>query len=92
MIVNVICYYDIIGMLISYMVFLSEVIGMENEGNLLTTLLLMQPVSVLLLQLPGISSACSLFVNAKLLFVVLLLDALLNCGGLLIKLWTMCWA
>ena len=88
MMVNLVRYYDIIGTLIWQTVFLSEVIGMEDESNLLTALPLMQSAGALSLQLLGIGSACSLFVSAVPLFVALSLDALLNRGGLLVKLWT----
>ena len=57
---------------------------MEDERNLLTALLLMQPAGALALQLLGIGSAYSLFVSA------VLLDAFLNLGGLLVNLWTVC--
>src|SRR5713226_4827180 len=87
MMVNLARYYDIIGTLISQAVFLSEVIGMEDEGSLITALPLMQSARALSLQLLGIDSAYSLFVNALPLFVVLSLDAFLNHGGLLVNLW-----
>ncbi len=83
--VNLVHYYDIIGTLISQTVFLSRVIGMEDEGNLLTARLLM--AGALSLQLLGIGSACSLFVSAVPLLVALSLDAFLDRGGL-VNLWT----
>ena len=86
MMVNLVHYYDIIGTLISQTVFLSRVIGMEDEGNLLTARLLM--AGALSLQLLGIGSAYSLFVSAVPLFVALSLDAFLNHGGVLVNLWT----
>ena len=61
---------------------------MEDEGNLLTPLLLMQSAGALSLQLLGIGSAYSLFVSAVPLFVALSLDAFLNHGGVLVNLWT----
>ncbi len=85
--VNLARYYDIIGTLISQTVFLSEVIGMEDEGSLITALPLMQSAGALSLQLLGIDSAYCLFVNALPLFVALSLDAFLNRGGLLVNLW-----
>ena len=85
---NLVRYYDIIGTLISQTGFLSEVIGMEDEGNLLTALPLMQSAGALSLQLLGIRSAYSLFVSAVPPFVALSLDAFMNSGGLLVKLWT----
>jgi len=87
MMVNLARYYDIIGTLISQTVFLSEVIGMEDEGSLITALPLMQSAGALSLQLLGIGPAYSLFVNALPLFVALSLDAFLNHGGLLVNLW-----
>src|SRR5258708_9056891 len=87
MMLNLARYYDIIGTLISQTVFLSEVIGMEDEGSWITALPLMQSAGALSLQLLGIDSAYSLFVNALPLFVALSLDAFLNRGGLLVNLW-----
>ncbi len=88
MMVNLVRYCDIIGTLMSQTGFLSEVIGMEDEGNLLTPLLLMQSTGALSLQLLYIGSAYSLFVSAVPLFVALSLDAFLNHGGVLVNLWT----
>jgi hypothetical protein len=82
MMVNLVRYYDIIGTLISQSVFLPEVIGMEDEGDLFTAHLLIQSAGALSLQLFGIGSAYSLFVSAVPLFVALFLDAFLDRGGL----------
>ncbi len=87
MMVNLVRYCDIVGTLISQTVFLPEVIGMEDERNLLTALLLMQSAGALALQLLGIGSAYCFFVSAAPLFVALSLDAFLNRGGLLVSLW-----
>jgi len=87
MMMNLVRYYDIIGTLISQTGFLSEVIGMEDEGNLLTALPWMQSAGALSLQLLGIGSAYSLFVSAVPLLVALSLDAFLDRGGL-VNLWT----
>ncbi len=66
MMVNLVRYYDIIGTLISQMVFLPEVIDMEKERNLLTALLLMQSGGALVLQMLGIGLAyCLLSVPCR---------------------------
>lgn len=88
MMVNLICYYDGVGTLISQTAFIPDVVRMEDERNVLTALLLMQSGGALALQLFGIGSAYFLFVSAVPLFGALSLDALLNRGSPLVSLWT----
>src|SRR5258708_9496313 len=85
MMLNLARYYDIIGTLISQTVFLSEVIGMEDGGSLITALPLVQSAGALSLQLLGIDSASSLFVNPFPRVAAPSLDPCLNRGGLLIN-------
>jgi hypothetical protein len=75
-------------MLISQTVLLPEVVGTEDERNVLTALLLMQSGGALALQLLGFGSAYFFFVNAVPLFVAMSLDALLNRGARAVTLWT----
>jgi hypothetical protein len=86
--VNLLRYYDDTGTLISQTGFIANVVGTEDERNVLTALLLIQSGGALALQLLGLGSAYFLFVGAVPLFGALSLDALLNRGGLHVSLWT----
>jgi hypothetical protein len=77
-----------IGMLVSQTLLLPDVIGTEEERDVITALLMMQSGGALALQLLGLGSAYFLFINAVPLFVAMSLDALLNRGARVVSLWT----